>query len=56
MVCSTPDVAHNRHVVCHLVRKDSSTIYFDRVEITFVYCLTLMAEIVSERRGGNEST
>ena len=45
------------HVTCHLVRRDSSAIKFDRVEIAFIWALFLLAEPLNRwRRGGNRST
>ena len=37
--CSTYSAYHVRYVMCHLVRKDSSAIKFDRVEITSILAL-----------------
>ena len=35
IMCNTSSTYHVQHAVCHLVRRDSSAIKFDRVEITF---------------------
>ena len=44
------------HVTCHMVRRDSSAIKFDRVEIAFIVALFYMAETINWwRRGGNRS-
>ena len=36
ITCSTQSAYHVQHVVCHVVRRDSSAITFDRVEIAFI--------------------
>ena len=37
--CNTQSTYHVQHVVCHVVRRDSSPIKFDRVEIAFILAL-----------------
>ena len=39
ITCNTPSAYHVQRVVCHLVRRDSSAIKFDRVEIVFILAL-----------------
>ena len=39
VTCNTSNAYHVQRVVCHLVRRDSSAIEFDRVEITFILAL-----------------
>ena len=36
ITCNTSGASHVQRVVCHVVRRDSSTIKFDRVDITFI--------------------
>ena len=39
ITCNTSSVYHVQHAVCHVARRDSSTIKFDRVEIAFILAL-----------------
>ena len=39
-LCSASGDCHVQHVMCHLVRRDSSAIKFDRVEIAFILPLS----------------
>ena len=40
ITCNTSSVYHAQcHVMCHVVRRDSSAIKFDRIEIAFVVAL-----------------
>ena len=39
ITCHTSSAYHVQRVVCHLVRRDSSAIKFDRVEISFILVL-----------------
>ena len=39
ITCNTSSAHHVQHVVCHVVRRGSSAIKFDRVEITFILAL-----------------
>ena len=39
ITCNTSSAYPVLHVVCHVVRRDSSAIKFDRVEITFILAL-----------------
>ena len=39
ITCNTPSAYHVQHVVYHVVRRDSSAIKFDRVEIEFIFAL-----------------
>ena len=39
ITCSTPSAYHVEHAVCHLVRRHSSAIKFDKVEIAFILAL-----------------
>ena len=44
------------HDTCHLVRRDSSAIKFDRVEVAFIWTFILLAKPLNRwRRGGNRS-
>ena len=36
ITCNTSSAYHVQRVVCHLVRRDSSAIKFDRVEMAFI--------------------
>ena len=48
-------VNHEQHVqddVCHVVRRDSSVIEFDRLEIAFILAVFLLAEAIYRRRRG----
>ena len=40
ITCNTSSAYHVQHVVCHLVRRDSSAVKFDRVEISFISALS----------------
>ena len=46
------------HVTCHLVRRDSSAVKFNRVEIAFIsaFFFKLAEPLNRRRRGGNRST
>ena len=44
ITCNTQSAHYMQHVVCHLARKDSSSIKFDRVEIAFHLSFILSAE------------
>ena len=46
---------HVQHVVCHVVRRDSSAIVFDRVEITFILDLFYWMKLLTDEGGGNQS-
>ena len=37
ITCNTSNAYHVRHVVCHVVRRDSSVVKSDRVEIAFIF-------------------
>ena len=37
ITCNTSNAYHLQHVMCHVVRRDSSAIKFDRVEIAFIW-------------------
>ena len=39
ITCNTSSANHVQHVMCHLVRRDSSATKFDRVEIAFILVL-----------------
>ena len=39
ITCNTPSAYHVQPAACHLVRRDSSAIKFDRVEISFILAL-----------------
>ena len=57
IMCNTSSVYHMQHAVCHLVRRDSSAIKMDRVEIAFILALSLLAETINLwMRRGNQST
>ena len=36
ITCNTSGAYHVQHVVCHVLRRDSSAIKFERVEIAFI--------------------
>ena len=46
-MCSTLRAYHVQHVVCHAVRRDSSAIKFDRVEIAFVLTLSYWLKLLT---------
>ena len=50
--CSTQSAYHVQHVVCHVVRRDSSAIKFDGVEIVSILALfyQLNHKPIKERR------
>ena len=50
ITCNTLSAYHAQRVVCQLVRRDSSAIKFNRVEIVFYFSVTLLAKI-SDRTG-----
>ena len=37
--CNTSSAYHVQHVMCHVVRRDSSAIKFDRVKIAFIFAV-----------------
>ena len=39
ITCNTLSAYHVQHIVCHVVRRDSSAIKFDRVQIAFILAL-----------------
>ena len=43
IMCNISNTYHVQHAVCHLVRRDSSTIQFDRVYFSFI----LLAETIT---------
>ena len=47
ITCNTSSAFHVQHVVCHMVRRGSSAIEFDRVEIAFVLAFILLAETIN---------
>ena len=47
ITCNTSSAYHVQHAVCHMVRRDSSAIKFDRVEIAFILTLSLLVETIS---------
>ena len=57
IACNTQSAYHVQHVVCHVVRRDSSAIKFDRVENRIHLSFILLAEPLNRwRRVGNRST
>ena len=56
IMCNTLSTYHMQHV-CHLARRDSSAIKFDRVEITSMLALSSwLKPLTNEGGGGNWST
>ena len=53
IMCNTTSAQHVQHV-CHLVRRDSSAIKFDRVEITFILALFYWLKLLTDE--GREET
>ena len=47
ITCNTSSAYHVQPAVCHLVRRDSSAIKSDRVEIAFILALSLLAETIN---------
>ena len=54
ITCNTSSAYHVQHVVCHLVRRDSSSIKFDRVEIAFNLALLYGLKPLTDE-GGEET-
>ena len=54
ITCNTSSAYHVQNVVCHLVRRDSSAIKFDRVEITFILALLYSLKPLTNE-GGEET-
>ena len=54
ITCNTSSAYHVQHAVCHLVRRDSSAIMFDRVEIAFILALLYWLKPLTEE-GGEET-
>ena len=54
ITCNTLGAHHMQHVMSHMVRKDRSTINFDRVEIAFI--LTLFYWLTPLTNEGGEET
>ena len=50
ITCNTSSAYHMQCVVCHLVRRDSSAIKFDRVEIAFILALLYGLETIKKNR------
>ena len=51
ITCSTSNVYHMQHVVCHLVERDSSAVNLDRVEITFILALFDWLKSLTDEEG-----
>ena len=51
ITCNTSSAYRVQHAVCHLVRRDSSAVKFDRVEIAFILALSLLAETINIKEG-----
>ena len=51
ITCNTSNVYHVQRVVCHLVRRDSSAIKFDRVEIAFILTLLYWLKPLTDESG-----
>ena len=47
ITCNTSSIYHMQHVVCPMVRRDSSAFKFDRLEITFFLANILSAETIT---------
>ena len=61
ITCNTSSAYHVQPAVCHLVRRDSPAVKFDRVEIAFIlaffFFFFLLDETISRcKRGGNRSS
>ena len=54
IICNTGRSYHVQHVVCNLVRRDSSAIRFDRVEIAFILALSNWMKTLADE-GGEET-
>ena len=54
ITCNTSSDYHVQHIVCHLVRRDSSAIEFDRAELAFIFGFILLAEPLIDE-GGEET-
>ena len=54
ITCKTSSARYVQHVVCHVVRRDSSAIKFDRVEIAFILALFYWLKPLTDE-GGEES-
>ena len=51
MSCNTSGAYHVQYAVCHVIRRDSSAIKFDRVEICMSFNFISIAETINRRRG-----
>ena len=57
VTCNTSSVFHVQHAMYHAVRRDSSAIEPDRVEITFIFALSYWLKPSTDEGGGeNQST
>ena len=54
ITCNTSSAYHVQRVVCHLVRRDSSAIKFDRVEIVIILALLYWLKPLTDE-GGEET-
>ena len=54
LMCNTLSAYHVHHAVYHLVRRDSSAIKFDRVEIAFILALFYWLKPLTDE-GGEET-
>ena len=47
ITCNTSGAYHVQHVVCRVVRRDSSAVLSDRIKIAFIISFILLAETIN---------
>ena len=52
--CNTLSAYHMQHVVCHVARRDSSAIKFDRVQVAYIFALFHWMKRLTDE-GGEET-